>query len=340
LRLERQLLTVFPSRAADTLPSQLSDEAYWKMISDFSEADAPSMFDEWLTSNEREYQQPLGQLTKSVAPGGVYLDVGPEQNFTYIAALRPKMAFIVDIRREIMLEHLMYKAIFEMSADRAGFVSVLFSRKRPAELMEDSSVVAIFQAYERVQADSELAQENLKAIVARLRTGHRLTLSDEDERRIRSIHLAFFRYGLRIAGEGPDYPGLMTSSDADGRNWSFLAFKENYDRVRAMHEKNLIVPLVGDFAGPKALRMVGQYLGDHGAIVNVFYISNVENYLKRFWTGWTQNVASLPVDDSSLFIRWSLGGGPAAPPWLASITDFVRTGNTQRPWPAFLPEER
>jgi hypothetical protein len=116
----------------------------------------------------------------------------------------------------------------------------------------------------------------------------------------------------------------MTATDAEGRNWSFLASKENYDRVRDMHEKNLIVPLVGDFGGPKALRMAGQYLRDHGAIVNVFYLSNVEDYIQPVWGGYVRNVASLPADPSSLFIRWSIGAGP---PWLASINNFVKTGN-------------
>src|SRR5262245_43010817 len=98
-----------PYRAADTLPSQLTDAAYWKIITDFSEPDTPTRFDEWLTGNENGYQHPIPQLTKSVTPGGIYLGVGPEQNFTYIAAIRPKIAFIIDIRREILLEHLMYK---------------------------------------------------------------------------------------------------------------------------------------------------------------------------------------------------------------------------------------
>jgi hypothetical protein len=324
-------LSALPSlRAADTLPSQLSDATYWKMISDFSEPDATTMFAEWLTSNEAGYQNPLPQLTKSVASGGAYLGVGPEQNFTYIAALRPKIAFIIDIRRGVMLEHLMYKAIFEMSSDRAEFVGTLFSRKRPAALTTDSSVQDIFQAYAAVTADSELAEENLKSILARLTTTHRFALSDEDDKRIRAIHRAFFSFGLRIASEGPNYQQLMLRTDTDGRNWSFLASRENYNRVRAMHEKNLIIPLVGDFAGPKALRMVGQYLRDHGAAVNVFYVSNVENFLRQTWTGWTQNVASLPVDESSVFIRWSLGLN-SAPNWLASIPDFVQTGNVQRP---------
>src|SRR6266571_6025663 len=105
-------LTISPLRAADTLPAQLSDAAYWKMISDFSEPDKYFQL-EIITSNEVAYQNVLPQLTKSAAPGGTYLGVGPEQNFTYIAALRPKIAFLIDIRRDMMLEHLMYKAIFE-----------------------------------------------------------------------------------------------------------------------------------------------------------------------------------------------------------------------------------
>ena len=62
----------------------------------------------------------------------MYLGVGPEQNFTYIVALRPKLAFIVDIRRGNMNEHLLYKAFIELSADRADFLSRLFARPRPA----------------------------------------------------------------------------------------------------------------------------------------------------------------------------------------------------------------
>src|SRR5262249_10024517 len=126
-------LTIIPSRAADTLPSQLSDAAYWKMISDFSEPDRYFQL-EIIQSNEVAYQYVLPELMKTVSPGGTYLGVGPEQNFTYIAALRPKIAFLIDIRRDMMLEHLMYKAIFEMSVDRADFVGNLFSRRRPDSL--------------------------------------------------------------------------------------------------------------------------------------------------------------------------------------------------------------
>jgi hypothetical protein len=319
------LLAVVASRAADTLPAQLSDAAFWKMISDLSEPDGYYQYTV-ITSNETAYQEVIPQLTLSIAPGGTYFGVGPEQNFTYIAALRPKIAFIVDIRRDMMLEHLMYKAVFELSADRADFVGNLFSRARPAQLTADSSVDSIFRAYAATSGNSQLAEAHLRDVLSRLKTTHGFALSSDDERRIRALYLTFLREGvLRFNSsiESPGYAALMRATDRDGKNWSFLASSENYNRVRAMHQKNLIIPLVGDFGGPRALRMAGQYLRDHGAIVNVFYLSNVEDYIQPVVNGYARNIASLPIDRSSLFIRTSLQANSFRP-WLTPISEFAR----------------
>jgi hypothetical protein len=151
---------------------------------------------------------------------------------------------------------------------------------------------------------------------------HGFTLSADDERRIRSIYLTFFREGVvtfNSSIESPGYTRLMTATDGEGRNWSFLASDENYNRVRAMHQKNLIVPVVGDFGGSKALRMAGQYLRDRGAVVNVFYLSNVEDYIESVRANYTRNIASLPVNASSLFVRTSLQANGFRP-WLAPMT--------------------
>ena len=316
------------SRSAETLPAQLSDAEYWKMISDFSE---PSGYfqHQIITSNEVSYQYVLPDLMKVARPGGVYLGVGPEQNFTYIAALQPKIAFIIDIRREMMLEHLMYKSLFEVSIDRAQFVSNLFARKLPAGITADSSVETIFQAAAKVRADATVAESKIKEIFDRLKTRHRFPLAAADENAIRAIYMSFARSGvLSFASSfrSPGYAALMTLTDASGKNWSYLATKASYDRVRAMHQKNLIVPLVGDFAGPKTIRATGQYLKTHGAIVNVFYLSNVEDYIRPVWSQYVSNVASLPVDASSVFIRWWPGSSPA----LASIANFTRTQRAVR----------
>jgi len=238
------------SRSADTLPAQLSDTAYWKMVTDFSEPDGFYQYTV-ITSNELDYQSVIPHLTKSIAPGGTYLGVGPEQNFTYIAALRPKIAFIIDIRRDMLLEQLMYKAVFEMSADRADFVGNLFSRKRPAQLTADSSVIRLFQAYTAARGDSDLAEANFKTIMIRLDSIHGFTLSANDKTRLRMIYMTFLREGVSQFSssiQSPGYTALMTATDGQGKNWSFLASEENYERVRAMQQKNLIVPVVGSQA--------------------------------------------------------------------------------------------
>jgi hypothetical protein len=92
-----------------------------------------------------------------------------------------------------------------------------------------------------------------------------------------------------------------------------MGSEENFQIMQTLQRKNLIVPLVGDFAGPKALRAIGQYLKDHGATVSVVYTSNVEQYLFQDpdnWKEYYSNVGTLPLDSSSTFIRsaFNMGG--------------------------------
>ena len=106
---------------------------FWKLIDEFSEPNGNFRSDN-LLSNEIWFQTIIPELVTLVKPGAVYLGVGPEQNFSYIAALKPRVVFIVDIRRGNLHTQLMYKALFELARDRADFVSMLFARKRPEGL--------------------------------------------------------------------------------------------------------------------------------------------------------------------------------------------------------------
>src|SRR6185436_5527802 len=106
--------------------------------------------------------------------------VGPEQNFTYIAAIEPKIAFIVDIRRQNLLELLLYKALFEISDDRAEFVSRLFSRYRPGSLGVESSASELFTAYEMLPCDAALLNQTLHDVNDRLRNIHQFSITDDD----------------------------------------------------------------------------------------------------------------------------------------------------------------
>jgi hypothetical protein len=298
--------------SAEDLPTQLSDQAYWKLITELSEAGGSFPSDNFV-SNERLFQHVLSDLTRDRKPGGGYLGVGPDQNFTYIVALKPKIAFIVDIRRQNMIEHLMYKALFELSANRVEFLSRLFSRIPPPELTKDASVTALFDAFGGVPPDPELYIRNLKDIRDKLIGEHGFELSIEDQVGLEYIYRAFYNGGPRLTysrtnpmGIMPAYEDLMMETDEEGRHRSYLATEQNFNGMRELEIKNLLVPVVGDFAGPLALRSVGAYLKAHNATVKAFYTSNVEQYLFQSDENWRKfytNVGHLPLDSTSVFIR-------------------------------------
>jgi hypothetical protein len=265
----------------------------------------------------------IPDLVRTTKPGGVYLGVGPDQNFTYLVALKPKLAFVFDIRRQNMLTHLMYKALFEQSSDRADFLSRLFSRARPANVDTNSTDAALIAAFQAAAPDSVAFRANRASIYDRLIKQHGFKLSDEDTSTLNYVYTAFVTYGPDITynsnqrnsgfgrGRMPSYAELQVETDSAKVHRSYLASEANFRALKALEVNNLIVPLVGDFAGSKAIRGVGAYLKDHATNVTAFYLSNVEQYLfqqdddaKKFYT----NVATLPLDSSSTFIRSVFNG--------------------------------
>ena len=295
------------------LPARINDQTFWHLVVDLSEAGGFFRSDN-LVSNETTFQHVIPELRKRTRAGGVYLGVGPDQNFTYITAMRPKMAFIIDVRRQNMVLHLMYKAIIEQSSDRAEFISILFSRPKPHGLDASASPEALFAAFSSAQPSERLFDRNLKSITERLVSHHHFRLSSTDLRSLEYIYRAFFNGGpdLRYSfPRGPWFAGfptfgeLMMESDGEGGQHSYLATDENFRVLRDLERSNLIVPVVGDFAGAKALRAVGEYLREHNAAVTAFYTSNVEQYLFQGdgWKRFFGNVAALPLDPTSTFIR-------------------------------------
>ena len=335
-------------RAADTLPSQLADDAFWKLIGDLSEPGGAFQSENFL-SNETGFQAVIPRLVQTTRPDGVYLGVGPEQNFTYIAALRPKIAFIIDIRHQNMIEHMMYKALFELSPNRVEFLARLFGRKRPSGLDENPTVDELFNAYTRMPNDEDAFKKTLQEMKELLLKKHRFVFTPEDSASFERVYAVFHEFGPELnynspagggrfgrAGGMPNYAQLMTASDRQGEKRSYLASDANYRVVRDLERRNLIVPLTGDFGGDKALRAVGQYLKDHDATVTAFYLSNVERYLFQVtgnqnggWRRFYENVAALPLDSSSTFIRSVSGGarrggfGMRLPNELASVQETL-----------------
>ncbi len=332
--------------AGSRLPPRLADQEFWSLATDLSEVGGTFRSDN-LLSNESRLQFVIPELLKTVGRGGAYVGVGPEQNFTYIAALQPSIAFIVDIRRGNLQLHLMYKALFELSSDRAEFVSRLFSRPRPEHLDAASTASELFEAYASAAPSDALYEENVKAIERQLTDVHGFALSADDLRGIAHVYHAFYAFGPAInysssetgnanLGYRPTYTDLMVATDGVGDARSYLAAEESFAIVKSLQARNLVVPVVGDFAGAKAVRAVGAYLRRHDAMVSAFYVSNVEQYLRleRVWGSFCGNAARLPIDETSTFIRAGRGGrysrGTALTAELASIAVEVE-GCDRRP---------
>jgi len=302
--------------AIDEGLGRIDGRSFWRMVSDFSEEDGRFHSDN-LVSNEREYQVVIPELKSNVSDGRAYIGVGPDQNFAYIAALRPSVAFIIDIRRQNALLHLLYKATFELSEDRAEFVSRLFSRPKPDGIDRRASAKELLAAYERVSPDPKLHEKHHRAVLRSLVEKHRFVLGAEDLRLLRYVHDAFFYTGPDIsysyptpAGQRfPSWSDLVQATDLSGTNHGYLGADETYKLVRKFQMENRLVPIVGDFAGDKALPSVAGYLRDLHATVGAFYTSNVEFYLFQTerWRTFFSHVGAMPLDQQSTFIRSSFG---------------------------------
>src|SRR5215212_6653398 len=172
-------LCIATRASAQRVPARLADSTFWRLMNEYSEPWG-TFRSENFVSNETSLQWVIPELTRRVAPGGVYLGVAPDQNFTYITALRPSIAFIVDIRHQNAMQHLMYKALVETSATRAEFLARLFARAPLTGVDTVSSAGQLFEALAKQPADSARYRDNLRAIVDRLVRVHRFALSDSE----------------------------------------------------------------------------------------------------------------------------------------------------------------
>jgi hypothetical protein len=292
-------------------PAGMPDQQFWELSERLSEpAGSFALADNYL-SNEAHFAETVRWLTPR---GGVYVGVGPEQNFSYLARLRPALAFIVDIRRQNLDLHLLYKTLFEVAGDRVDFVSRLFSRARPAGLTASASVEEIFNRYATVPADARLRESTFALVRDRLLTSHHFPVAPADlvaiEAALRAFHddgpdIQYWRTRARGREKAaPSYRQLMTTRDLGGQLRSFLASEAVFAVVKDLEARNLIVPVVGDFGGATALRGIGAHVREHGGVIEAFYGSNVGVYLDARQTrAFCGNLASLPVSSGARFIE-------------------------------------
>jgi hypothetical protein len=274
-----------------------------------------------LISNEKSYLHVIPALRESGLSGGVYLGVGPDQNFSYIAQLKPSMAIIVDIRRDNLLLHLLFKAIFQLADTRIGYLSLLFGHPIPGDLADwRNADVEKLLAHVDVAPPSGPSVAALRARVSTVIRGFGVPLSPEDLSTIDRFHRTFINAGpaLKFESTGraprpyyPSYKDLLLETDRAGHHWSFLASEEDYQFLRSLEQRDLVIPIVGNLAGPTALKAVGKLMTERGDQLSAFYTSNVEFYLFSDGTfpKFVDNLSRLPHTNRSLIIRSIFANG-------------------------------
>ena len=319
------LLLAAGAPAAAQLPTSLTDSSFAALSARLSEPGG--FFDtDNLISNEDSYLHAITTLERLEVHGGAYLGVGPDQNFSYIAAVRPQIAFIIDIRRDNLLEHLLYQAVFALSRNRLEFLCLLFGKVPPphTEAWVAKDITDLLGYIDAAGADSTAAL----ARVGRRVAGLGIALTSADRSTIAGFHRIFFSRGpaLRMTTfnrpertDYPDYRRLLLETDRTGRRASYLTAETAFRTVKDLEDRNLVVPVVGDFAGPKAITLIAQYLRSHDAVTSVFYTSNVEQYLVQdgLMDRFRRNVEQLPRGASSVIVRSYFPYGRPHPQWVS-----------------------
>jgi hypothetical protein len=308
-------LTAGPAVSQVAAPARAGrDTGFAALVARFSEPGAYFDTDN-LISNETSYLHALTPLSRLGVRGGAYLGVGPDQNFSYIAAIRPEIAFIVDIRRDNLLQHLLLRALFVQSPTRVEFLSRLHGRPPPPDpaRWRARSARQLVEYVDARPADAKLLAARRDSLVAAIR-GFGVPLSAADLATIARFHDQFIRegLGLRFATHGrepqwyyPTYRQLLLERDLDGREASFLASEERYGIVRSLQLRGRIVPVVGDLGGAHALGAIAGWLRASKLAVSAFYTSNVEYYLVQdgSFGRFATNVEALPRNARSVLIR-------------------------------------
>ncbi len=298
-----------------------------------------------LISNEASYQHVLGKLDALGVHGGAYLGVGPDQNFTYIAAIRPELAIIVDIRRDNLLQQLLFRALFQLSRDRLQYLALLLGRPLPPTHRADEDIERIV-AYLDATPLQPATLDSALAAVRRAVLSYGVPLSDADLATIRRFHTTFAKAGLDLRFESfsrgvqsyyPVLRQLVLERDLDGRRRGYLAREEDFQLVRTLEARGRVIPVVGDLAGTVALPAIADFLRERGLAVTAYYTSNVEFYLARedklgaFMT----DLRRLPRDPRAVVIRsvfrFSL---PQSVPGYASTQLLERMDDLLAAWDA------
>lgn len=87
------------------------------------------------------------------------------------------------------------------------------------------------------------------------------------------------------------------------RTPSYVSDQGQYDFVRKRVLARRARPMLGNLLATRALRGIGRAAGRLGVTIRVLYLSNAEQYWRRYPTAFRDNIRALPFDQQSLVLR-------------------------------------
>ena len=297
-------------------------DQFAQLIEKFSEPNGYFDSDN-LISNESSYLHVMGKMRQMKVSGGAYIGVGPDQNFSYIAQIRPNIVFITDIRRDNLLQHLFFKSLFALSSNRLEYLCIFFGKSVPSDLKSwDARGIQEIIAYlDKTPSKRDLFEKSKTDLLSKVKS-FGVKLDPAELETISRIHTAFFDAGpdLKFTSRNrppqwyyPSYRDLLLEKDLTGKQCNYLANEDDFRFLKSLEERNMIIPVVANLAGDHALRSIGRYLIEKGERVSALYTSNVEFYLMRGYRDdefnhFAENVSMLPRNERSVIIRSYFNG--------------------------------
>ncbi|MEE2709019.1 MAG: hypothetical protein VYA69_05440 [Gemmatimonadota bacterium] len=297
------------------LDGGVSKQEFTRLINDISEPNGFFDSDNYI-SNETDYPHILPEMDKIGIKGGVYIGVGPDQNYSYIARIRPSYAFIIDLRRGNLIQHLLYKVILKMAESRQEFLSILLSKplEHLTDTVDQGTIAALVDKFDRLPGSRDYLDRNFSLIKHKL-AAFDLKITEDDYTDIEEIMIIFYERHLDLRWEWrspwrrglhfPTYREILLAKDLNGAYGNFLNTNRDFEFIKKMHADNRIVPVVGDFSGVHALSQIADYTRSKNEYVSAFYLSNVEFYLipNGVMHQFAMNVKQLPINEKSILIR-------------------------------------
>src|SRR5690606_23644885 len=108
------------------------------------------------------------------------------------AALRPAVVFVLDIRRDAVLQHLLFRGLFALSRNRAEYLARLHGRALPedARAWDERPLADILDRVDALEVDPAAVRATRAALDSLLRALP-LSLDDDDLATIERFHREF-----------------------------------------------------------------------------------------------------------------------------------------------------